>query len=161
MKYYLSKSKEGKEYHNGSISYGLEVYENNLDYCLIEDFMNREEIMEEDPKPSNEEEPPTLSFWISQLFARREQIEEFLDGIYAIQSKKAGSPEYKHEVAKRMPYVVKLGRDIESKEFQRELWDTGEFCEKLLKTGADTFDNENDENIRKLLNLQIKDDMDE
>ena len=45
MKNYLSKSKEGKEYHNGSISYGYEVYENNLDYCLIEDFMNREEIM--------------------------------------------------------------------------------------------------------------------
>ena len=113
------------------------------------------------PKPFNEKEQPDICVWISQLFARRERIKELLDGIYAIQSKMAGSPEYKHEVAERMPYVVKLGRDIESKEFQRELWYTSEFCEKLLKTGADAFFNKNDRTIRALLDLQIKDDIDD
>lgn len=149
MKFYLLKSKKDDNYINGSFTYGYETYENDLDYCLIKDLLNREEAMKGAPKVPKRGATPVLTGWVSELILWRKQIEELLDSIYAIQQTRAGSAEYRRKVSELMPYVIKLGRDIESKDFQKEMWYTSEFCERLLKTGADAFFPGSEKSIQK------------
>lgn len=160
MKFYLSKAKKGDEYPNGAFTYGCETYENDLGYCLIKDFLNRERAINGAPKVPKRKVPPVFTGWVSSLIIWRKQIQELLDNIYAIQQTKAGSEEYRHKVAELMPYIVKLGRDIESKDFKQELWYTSEFCERLLKTGADAFFPASEKSIQKQ-SFQDKDDIDD
>lgn len=127
MEYKLGKNVNKKGEMN--IDRGIATYTNDLDYCLIEDFIQYEEAKRKDGGK------------VSVQFAiRTEPLEKLLDAIFAVQAVPSSDKErFRNVVWKNLPCAIAFKRNIESRDFIKELWYTGEFLEQLLKSGANYF----------------------
>lgn len=139
MEYKFKKSmpvRSGK----GPFNLGVSTYTNDIDYCLIEDFIEdykekqRKEIQETLAK-TDVKEPPLFV-----LAVGRDTLCQLLDDIYTVQRIPMREEEkFLKVVGERMPYLVERNRNVLSNEFLREMWYSGEFLEQLLSSDAEQF----------------------
>lgn len=127
------KNKSGMKY----IGVGFMKYTNDLDYCILQDFLN-----DEIEQRAEEEKKAKKYVAIFGGTLMTNDAETLLESIYKIQRTPHGSEDFAKVVAKELPFVVKYGRDITSSDFQRELRQTGEFLEQMLKSGVHHLDSE-------------------
>lgn len=113
-----------------------EVYQNDLDYCLLNDYMAY--LRTADQKRAKEEEQTGLFGGMSS-YLTNEEIHRLLKSIYSIQRAPFASQQYKQMVSELMPFEFEYKRDTDSRDFLKELWFTGECCERLLKSGVQRF----------------------
>lgn len=116
------------------INLGVSTYKNDLDYCIIDDFIKSEgEVSSKTTYKGR--------IYLSWRFAiKTDTLQRLLDAIYAIQRVPSSDTEALGDMVwAKLPCAITYKRDIESKEFLKELWYTGEFIEKLLKSGANYF----------------------
>lgn len=127
MEYKLEKFINKKGVINKKL--GVAIYTNDFDYCLIEDFMKHEESIRKARGKDG-----------VQLATRPETLQRLLDAIYAVQGTPSSNKEkFKDAVWRNLPCAIVFKRKIESRDFIKELWYTGEFLEQLLKSGANYF----------------------
>lgn len=127
MEYRLEKSINKKGVMNKRL--GVTTYTNDLDYCLIEDFIKYEESIRKARGKAG------IKFAI-----RTETLQRLLDAIYAVQETPSSNKEkFRDAVWRNLPCAIVYMRDIESRDFIKELWYTGEFIEQLLESGANYF----------------------
>lgn len=127
MEYKLGKNVNKKGEMN--IDRGIATYTNDLDYCLIKDFIQHEEAKRKDGGKVG-----------VQLAIRTEPLEKLLDAIFAVQAVPSSDKErFRNAVWRNLPCAFTFKRNIESRDFIKELWYTGEFIEQLLKSGANYF----------------------
>lgn len=139
MEYKFKKSMPVRS-GNGPFNLGVSTYTNDIDYCLIEDFIEdyKEKQKKEIRKTVAEagvKEPPLFI-----LAVGRDDLCQLLDDIYTIQRipmKEKGL--FLKTVSERMPYIVERKRNVLSAEFLREMWYSGEFLEQLLSSDAEQF----------------------
>lgn len=119
---------------------GISTYKNDLDYCVIDDFIQFKRAQLPDAPADAADAVFKLPKRAYQLAVRRKHLIRLLDAIYAIQRTPTSDQKaFRQCVADFMPYEVDLNRDIFSPDFLKELWFTGEFLEQLLASDADIF----------------------
>lgn len=122
------------EYGRLAMPLGHKVYQNDLDYCLIKDyidFAHKGQIGKVDAE----------GFRCDAILAtNREELSDILEAIYRIQDVSQSDAEaYKESIKNNLPCEIAFNRDVLSKDFQKELWFAGEFIEQQLASSADYF----------------------
>lgn len=119
---------------------GVSTYTNDIDYCLIEDFIENYKTQQRDSTTLSANEKQGDEEPIFILSIGRDTLCQLLDDIYTVQRVPMKERElFLKTVGERMPYMIEKKRDVLSHEFLREMWYSGEFLEQLLATNAEQF----------------------